>query len=141
MGVSDRGQMTVELAVALPVLLAVALVVVNAAALFGECAAFDNLFCEAVRVHAVAPAYGQGRQESAALVQRELERQFGADNLGVSVEAEPAAGGHTRFTGTLRFAPTLFGLPFCGEVFGVPLPELTHRVQLVVDCYKPGLLL
>lgn len=133
--------MTVELAVALPALLTVALVVVNAATFFGQCAAFDNLFCEAVRVHGVSPAYGQSTQESAELVRSSLAEAFPQGNLEVSVSAEDAGLGHTRFTGVLRFAPTLFGYPLRSEVFGVAFPRLAHRAQIVVDCYKPGVLL
>lgn len=137
----DRGQMTVELAVALPVLLTVALIAVNAATFFGQCAAFDNLFCDAVRVHGASPAYGQSTQESAELVRISLAEAFPQENLEVSVSTEDAGWGHTRFTGVLRFAPTLFGYPLRSEVFGVSFPHLAHRAQIVVDCYKPGVLL
>lgn len=139
--VGERGQMTVELAVALPVLLTVALVVVNAAVFFGQCAAFDNLFCDAVRVHAVSPAYGQGVAQSEALVREAMAEAFPEENVEVEVMAEDAGLGHTRFTGVLRFSPTLFGYPFRSEVFGVAFPRLAHRAQIVVDCYKPGVLL
>ena len=47
----ERGQMTVELAAAFPVLIIVAVIAVNALAFFSECAAFDNVFRDAVRVH------------------------------------------------------------------------------------------
>ena len=55
----ENGQMTVELAVALPVLLAVAAIAVNALLFFSECAAFDVASRDAVRIHAASPAYGQ----------------------------------------------------------------------------------
>ena len=45
----ERGQMTVELAAAFPVLIIVAVIAVNALAFFSECAAFDNVFRDAVR--------------------------------------------------------------------------------------------
>lgn len=137
----ERGQMTVELAVAFPVLLVVALVVVNAAMFFGQCAAFDNLFCDAVRVHAASPAYGQGTAQSVTLVQEAMDQAFSEGNVEVAVWADDAGLGHTRFTGTLRFAPTLFGYPFRSEAFGVAFPRLSHSAQIVVDCYKPGVLL
>ena len=53
---STRGQMTVQLAVAMPVLIIVAVIAVNALAFFAECAVFDRVAHEAVRVHAAAPA-------------------------------------------------------------------------------------
>ena len=55
----DRGQMTVELLVVLPVVLIVAVVAVNALTFFGDCAAFDRVARNAVRLCAASPAYGQ----------------------------------------------------------------------------------
>lgn len=39
----ERGQMTVELAVMIPVLVAIAVIAMNAMLFFSECAAFDRL--------------------------------------------------------------------------------------------------
>ena len=137
----ERGQMTVELAVAFPVLVIVAVIAVNALTFFSECAAFDNVLRDAVRVHATSPASGQGVEQSVALVQGAMASAFDAPNEGVRVSVEGVAGGHTRFTGTLEYAPTLFGLGLRSTVFGIPLPPLTHAVSIAVDCYKPGVLL
>ena len=117
--------MTVELAVALPVLVAVAAVAVNALLAFSECAAFDNAFRDAVRLNATSPAYGQGLEQSRAAVQSDLEG---------------ASGGHVRFTATLEVSPTLFGLGLKRSVFGVELPKLVHSAELAVDRYHPGVL-
>ena len=65
----EKGQMTVELAVAMPVLIVVAVIAANALTFFAECAVFDRVAHEAVRVHAAAPAYGQGPGQSCALVE------------------------------------------------------------------------
>ena len=124
----ERGQMTVELAAAFPVLIIVAVIAVNALAFFSECAAFDNVFRDAVRVHATSPAAGQGIA-------------FDAENETVRVSAEGVSGGHTRFTGTLEYMPTLFGLGLRSTVFGIALPPLKHAASIAVDCYKPGVLL
>ena len=48
---------------------------------------------------------------------------------------------HTSFSATLEYMPTLFGLGLKSEVMGVALPKLSHTEELVVDCYKPGVLL
>lgn len=45
----ECGQMTVEFAVALPVVVVIAVIAVNALAFFSDCAAFDNLFRDAMR--------------------------------------------------------------------------------------------
>ena len=101
----ERGQMTVELAAAFPVLIIVAVIAVNALAFFSECAAFDNVFRDAVRVHVTSPAAGQGIEQSSALVQTALSAAFDAENEAVRVSAEAVSGGHTRFTGTWSTCP------------------------------------
>ena len=88
----ERGQMTVELAAAFPVLIIVAVIAVNALAFFSECAAFDNVFRDAVRVHATSPAAGQGIEQSSALVQTALSAAFDAENETVRVSAEGFRG-------------------------------------------------
>ena len=110
--------MTVELAVALPVLVAVAAVAVNALLAFSECAAFDNAFRDAVRLNATSPAYGQGLEQSRAAVQSDLEGAFNRSFESVQVAVEGASGGHVRFTATLEVSPTLFGLGLKGRCSG-----------------------
>ena len=46
----SRGHMTIELVVVLPVVLALAVVAVNALQFFGDCAAFDREARNAIRV-------------------------------------------------------------------------------------------
>lgn len=138
---AESGQMTVELAVVFPVLLIVAVVAVNALLFFSECAAFDNAFRDAVRVHATSPAYGQGVEQGTAAVQSALAEAFDRPFESVRVAAEGSSGGHTRFVATLEFTPTLFGMGLRTSVLGVSLPPLTHRVEFTADRYKPGVLL
>lgn len=52
---NQAGQMTVELAVAFPVVVAVAVIAMNALLFLSECAAFDRVARDAVRVHATSP--------------------------------------------------------------------------------------
>lgn len=138
---STRGQMTVELAVAMPVLIIVAVIAVNAITFFAECAVFDRVAHEAVRVHAAAPAYGQGPNQSCALVEQDIHAALDADNLDVSVSCGSAGFDCEQFTATLTFHPTLFGLGLRSEVFGVALPTLSHTTSYVVDAYKPGVVI
>ena len=56
----ESGQMTVEMAVAMPALIVVAVIAVNACTFFYQCAVFDRVVHEAVRVYATSPAYGEG---------------------------------------------------------------------------------
>lgn len=136
----EAGQMTVELVAVLPVALIIALVVVNALTFFSECAAFDRLSRNAVRVCATSPGYGQTVADSVAKVQALLDGEMTADNLTVEVGAEQDALGHACFTMKLRFRPTLFGLGLRDEVLGVSLPALEHTETITVDSYKPGML-
>ena len=135
-----RGQMTIELAAALPVLLAVALVATNAMTFFGQCAVFDRAAHQAVRVHAAAPAYGQGAATSCALAEADIKEALGASNVEVNVTCSSAERNLERFTATLVFSPTLFGCGLRSQVFGVQMPVLTHVTEYVVDSYKPGVI-
>lgn len=130
--------MTVELAVAMPVLIIVAVIAVNALTFFAECAVFDRVAHEAVRVRAAAPAYGQGPDQSCSLVEQDVRAVLDAENLDVSVSYGPAGFDCEQFTATLEFHPTLFGLGLRSEVFGVALPALSHTTSYIVDVYKPG---
>ena len=137
---SQSGQMTIEVAVALPVLIVVAVIAVNAMTFFSECAAFDRLVHEAVRVHATAPAYRQGADQSCALVEQAVRGQLDADNLSISVAHGVTGADFDEYTATLEYYPTLFGLGLRSEVFGVSLPHLSHETRLVVDSYRPGVI-
>lgn len=135
------GQMTIEFVVALPVMIVVAAIAVNAMTFFGTCAAFDNDLRDLVRVHATSPAYGQGVEQSCIAIEQDLSSAFQSqENVSVHVSAQAVFGGHTAFTGTVEFSPTLFGLGLKDSVFGVSLPKLVHREEFTVDCYKPGVL-
>ncbi len=134
------GQLTVEFAVGFPVMIVVAIIATNAVLFFGDCAVFDRAFREAVRVYATSPAYEQTVQDSKELITEALSETMSADRLVVGVAVESVSGGHTCFTGTVQFKPTLFGLNLKSSVFGVELPSLSHSTSLVVDCYKPGVL-
>ncbi|MEG0323911.1 MAG: hypothetical protein RR547_01545 [Raoultibacter sp.] len=155
MGVADRvcmrmglpvlkdqaGQMTVEFAVAFPVMLIVAVVAVNVLLFFGECASFDRIARDSVRVHAASPAYGQTTEQTVALVRQAVEESLAADNETATVSVAGQSPGLTTFTATLRFSPTLFGLGLKSSVFGVELPCLEHSVSMTVDAYKPGVII
>lgn len=134
----ESGQMTVELAVAFPVMIIVAAIAVNALLFFSECAAFDRAARESVRIYATAPAYGQDASACEGEVRNTLERQFRKEYLTVGVASEEAGFDLRRYTAELTFSPTLFGRGLRDEVFGIALPRLTHRAVYLVDTYKPG---
>ena len=103
----EGGQMTVEFVVAFPVVVVVAVIAVNAMLFFSECAAFDRVARDAVRVHAASPAYGQGLEQSRASVQAAIEEALAQPYTDVRVAVEGASLGHVTFTATLEFHPTL----------------------------------
>ncbi len=138
---SERGQMTVELAVVLPAVIVVAVIAVNALAFFSTCAEFDRVGRNAVRLCATSPAYGQDADQSAALVESMVEEAVNLENVKVSVEVSRDWQGHAAFVLKMRYRPTLFGLGLRDEVLGVALPALEHENRFVVDTYKPGMLL
>ncbi len=141
MGVISKkvdGQMMVEFVVLFPAMLLVALTAVNAVLFLSDCAAFDRVFRNAVCTYAASPAYGQGPDQSSALVQAALEEEFAADNLGVQVSSSGTEGGIVSFSGRLSFEPTLFGKGRLGGAFGVSFPALSHETKLSVSACKPG---
>lgn len=136
---NEKGQATVELAVMLPIAVALAAVAVNAVLFTADCAAFDRTAAQAIRVHGTSSQEGvdEGRQQ----VARELKDSFDRKNLSVSVSASGGLGAHTTYVATLRYRPTLFGMGLKSSVLGVALPVLTHTTSLVVEAYKPGVFL
>lgn len=139
----DDGQMTVELVAMIPVIIAIAAIAVNALLFFSECAAFDRVARNAIRIQAAAPAYGQDVQESCALVLATVEdsmRLAEKDYLEADVAASGSSGAKTTYKATLLFSPTLFGLGLKSSIFGVSLPRLEHSTELSVETYRPGML-
>ncbi|MEG1624280.1 MAG: hypothetical protein RR300_05410 [Raoultibacter sp.] len=133
--------MTVEFVVIFPVLIIVAIIAVNALLFFSECAAFDRVARDAVRVYASSPGYGQTSDQACAQIQTSLDAALEEDYLAVEVAVAQGSVGLATYTMTLRFSPTLFGRGGVSQVFGVLLPSLTHRTSLTVDPYKPGVFL
>lgn len=135
----EKGQMTIELALFLPVALIVGMIVFNALLFFGQCAEFDRIARNAVRVCASSPTYGQTSSESVQQVLAQIEERFDDDNVECTVEMLSDSQGLNTYEATIGFHPTLFGMTVRDEVFGVRLPILTHKTKLTVDPYKPGM--
>lgn len=136
----ERGQATVGLVAVLPVAIVVAAIAVNALLFFSECARFDRIAANAVRVCATTPAYGQGLDQSVARIEALVEEEMG-EGVSCEVTVEGGGAGFCAFTVRMTYEPSLFGVALRDEVFGVSLPRLTHEKGLVVDAYKPGMLL
>ena len=133
------GQMTMELVAVLPVAIVVAAITVNALVFFGDCAAFDRIARNAVRVYATSPTYGVQADQSQALIATAIQAELDGRFERVEVRYERIGFGLTRYTATLDYAPNLFGMGVRSSVLGVPLPRLRHATSLAVDTYKPGI--
>lgn len=136
----SSGQATVEFAVMLPAAIVIAVIAVNALMFFSECAAFDRAFRGAVRVHAVSPAYEQDVEQTCLLIEQTVITAISSETASCEIVARDAGLGHMVYSGTLSFAPTLFGVGGIDDVFGVSLPRLRHACELTVDQYKPGVI-
>lgn len=134
----SAGQMTVELMAVLPVAIIIAAIAVNALAFLGDCAAFDRVARNAVRVYATSPTYGALPSQCQARIEDAIKAEFNGPFEHVRVSYEGVGGGLGRYTATIDYAPNLFGLGLRDAVFGVSLPHLEHSTRLVVDAYKPG---
>ena len=146
---NQSGQMTVELAVLVPVVIVVALVVVNLMEFVDACAAFDRLSLDEVIAEGVSPAGEQSIPASVAAVEDALRAALGRETrCDVEVRAERVSAGEgesllsvapllTRYTCTLVFRPWPRELRLPGISYSAPL-ELRHERTLVIDRYRPG---
>lgn len=147
---AQRGQMAVELAVMIPVIVVVGLIVFNLCRFVEVCAAFDRIAPDAVISHGVSPAGEQSALSSAGSVQSCIESALASSNCDVSVSvsgAEPVAVGRgltfpvspllTTFTCTLQYHPWPGSFVIAGVAFSPPV-TLNHTRTLVVDRYRPG---
>lgn len=135
-----KGQMTVELCVVFPVVIAIAVIATNALSFFGCCAEFDRVGRNAVRTFGAVPAGGEEPDAAVGRVLAAIEEALEEENLEFDVAVSRDYRGYAEYGMTMRFHPTLFGMGLVREVFGVPLPSLTHESRLVVNPYKPGIL-
>lgn len=149
---SDRcsGQMSVEFAALLPVMLVVALVGLNLMRYVELCSEFDQVALDAVVSQGVSPAGEQTVESAERQVRSCIEDAMGSGR-SVSVEVtstdEGRFGGSgenltvvpslTRFTCTLKITPWPGRLSIAGVEFVPPL-RLVHERSIVVDRYRPG---
>lgn len=139
----EAGQMAVELAVALPVLLVAMVIVVDVLVFMGECAKFDHLAAQAVLAQGASPAKGEyALDDRAQSIQEVLGGEFGGKGMAVRVSSQSNAGfgiwQTCTFTCTFEMAPWPFKQGSL-DVFGAHVPvALTHDYTLTVEPYTPG---
>lgn len=153
-GWREGGQMTVELAVVLPVTIAVVLVAINLLRFSAACASFDRVALDAVVSQGVAPAGDQNRAAAVDEVRSCIQGALQDDDLAVEVSAEQLSGGAgdvsggrgvgfpvspllTRFICTMHYRPWPQVDSFAGVRVGTPL-TIDHTRSLVVDRFRAG---
>lgn len=144
----ERGQMAVEFAVLMPVIIVVALIVFNVLRYAELCARFDRVAPDAVLTQGVSPEGSTGALASVDAVSTQLQGAMGnnvevsvsAENLGLSSGAALVnlAAGTTRFTCTFVFYPWPSSASIAGASFSAP--AITHTKELVVDCYRAAII-
>ena len=145
----SSGQMCVEAAIILPVVLVCALIVYNLMCFIDACAAFDRISLNAVVTQGVAPSGEQSIAASVRAVEEAITSSLGREGTcEIEVTAqkldEPASSSAfvispflTRFTCTLRFKPWPRLMRMPGVTLEAPL-YLMHERSLVVDRFRPG---
>lgn len=147
---SQRGQMAVEMAVMVPVGIVVALVVYNLCRFSEACALFDRVALDAVVSQGVSPPGEQSALSASGAVRTCIEEALAAHSCEVSVAvtgAQAEAPGQgisfpvspllTTYTCTLRYRPWPHTFVLAGVPFRPPV-VLTHERRLVVDRFRPG---
>ena len=136
--ISEKGQMAVELAVAVPVVLLLMVIVVDALVFTSECARFDHLACQRVLASAASPGKtGYALDNRVAAVQSALEADFAKNGSSVEVSVADASvplASMNIFQCTFRFSPWPL------SAAESPL-ALEHSCCLAIDPYTPGELL
>lgn len=144
------GQMSVELAALLPVMVVVAFAVYNLMRYVELCAQFDQVAIDAVVSQGVAPPGEQSIANSEREVRFCVEEAMGGEGT-CEVEVRAEAVGRlgegsedltvlpslTRFTCTLKVRPWPSRLSVAGVELSPPA-LLVHERSLVVDRYRPG---
>lgn len=142
------GQMAVELACLLPVVLVMAVVAFNLVRFVEACAAFDRIALDATVMQGVAPTGEQSLVSGVEAVRSSIATSM-ADMSSCEIEVKATTlweseGGSiavnpllTRYVCTLRYHPWPFSFSVAGIDARIPL-ALTHERSLVVDRFRPG---
>ncbi len=137
----ESGQMAVELAALIPVVVVVALVVFNLGRFVVLCASFDRVALRAVAMEGVAPSGEQSTLASVDEVRGAIVRDLGTSSCDVEVYAEDAGAlALTRYRCVLAYRPWPSSFVLAGVLYDAPL-VLTHERSLVVDRFRPGVVI
>lgn len=134
----ERGQMAVELAIVMPIILIVLVIAIDMLVFADECARFDHIAPQRVLAHATsAPMDGYDPDTRTAAICAALEDDFAKEGSSVEVSREDAGvvlASMSVYRCTFRFAPWPL------SIAGAPA-LLEHECSVAVDPYTPGELL
>ena len=132
----EHGQMAVELAVVMPVILIMLVIAVDMLVFAGECARFDHIAPQRVLAQAAsAPIDGYELGARTAAIRAALDFAKEGSSIEVSYEdAGVALASMSVYRCTFRFAPWPL------SIAGAPA-LLEHECNIAVDPYTPGELL
>lgn len=147
----ERGQMAVELAVLVPVVIVVGLTIFNLMRFIEVCAIFDRVALDAVVSQGVAPNGEQTEIAAVGAVRSCIEDALSSSRCSVSVSARDVAtfGRPTRgltfpvsplltdFVCTLTYRPWPSSFVIAGVTYDSPI-ALTHSRSIVIDRFRPG---
>lgn len=144
------GQMAVELALLVPVIVAVALAVVNLMSFSELCARFDRVAPDAVLAHGASPSGSPEGLAGVEEVAEAIRRGMGTDACEIEVRVVDAsesgsgsgsmldlAAGTIRYECSMRYRPWPATVSIAGVGYQAPA-LLSHERPVVVDRYRAG---
>lgn len=134
--ISEKGQMTVELCAVFPVVIVIAAILFNALVFFGNCAAFDRISRNEIRVY--ASSISDPTSNVTSKIADSVKEKIGEGSVECESDGDVHSGGYVTFSLTYEYLPTLFGMDIRSDIFGVSLPAIRHTTKLTVDTYSPG---
>lgn len=144
----QAAQATVEAAIVLPILIALALITYNLMLYCSMCARFEKVAKDSTITCAVSPASQQKDGDIEDAIVASITDAMGSYPAKISVDTQNGAqqaetmmeliGAPNIYTLTLAYAPWPHSFQIAGVSVQVPI-ELTHKVVVVVDPWRPSI--
>lgn len=148
------GQMNVELAVLVPIMLVVGLIAYNLSVFVALTATFDRAAANAIVSFGVSPSGYATEAAAITQIKSEVERALANDRCIVEVKAAPVYEDSpdtsavvfpmspllTRYTVRMKYKTWPSAMSFAGTHFDPPF-YLEHEKTLVVDRFRPGVVM
>ena len=147
----ESGQMSVELAVLMPVALALLVVVVDLMVFIGDCARFDRVSAEMVRINVASPSSDAYGRDASSSIQQGISAAMGdPDRLDIQVSYQGKLYSGTEEGSLISMLPqpqcyrcsmTYHPWPFNVGFAGFAALSIQHHRDFVMDSYRPGILI